>query len=84
MIEDIEFSVSDSARCKACKELILKGEPRGMFTISGQTYKGNGYFCSKCTKEKLKVELVQLKERIKRFEKMKKEAVKVMIVKGLK
>jgi hypothetical protein len=84
MIEDIEFSVSDMAKCKGCKETILKGEPRGKFTIKSSNYSGYGYFCSKCTTEKLKRELIELKQRIKEFDKMKKEAVKVMIVKGLK
>lgn len=81
MIEGIEISPSDRARCKGgCGKIIGKGTPRGIET-SKQSYGiSYTYFCYKCTKRILKEQIEHTKELQEELEKDIKEHKKEIIV----
>lgn len=83
MIDKTEISPNNRAKCKDCREKILKGMPRGITTI----YYGIGYTCYRCTKnriERFEVHCKQMKiDYAKIMKKCSKRIKTAIIIKEL-
>jgi hypothetical protein len=54
MIEELEKSPSNRAKCVKCQKTIILGELRGVENISIGIRNGFKYYCSKCSLSELK------------------------------
>ncbi len=80
MINEIEISKSDRAKCNRCRKLIGKGLPRGLKTIERGMYRSENYFCHKCTLQIIKEEIEQLKQLEVELNQMVKDKNKEVII----
>jgi len=80
MIEAIEISPSEKARCKRCGRFIPKGTPRGIKSERKSNYTAYTYYCHRCTKEEIN-EDIELSKRLKeQLKKMIKQQNKEIIL----
>jgi len=82
MIEDIELSPSNSAKCNSCSKIINKGVPRG-YRINNK-YGSKECYCYKCALIYIDDGIKMLKETKIRLKKMIKQNSKAIILEELK
>jgi len=80
MIEGIEISPSDRARCKRCGKKIPEGTPRGVKSEKKSNYTAFSYYCYKCTKIEIEEDIELSKELKKELNKMIKKQNKEIIL----
>ena len=83
MIEDIEISPTDRAKCKGCGNLIGKGTPRGIEVIKQNYGYSNSYYCYKCSQLKIEKDKKYLEETKEKLNKLIKEKTKEIIASEL-
>jgi len=80
MIEDIEISPTDRAKCKGCGNLIGKGTPRGVITTKQNYGYSNSYYCYKCSLLKIERDKKDLDETKKQLKKLIKKHTKEIVL----
>ena len=85
MIDGIELSKSDRAKCSNCGKKIGFGTPRG-YELVGQSFGGfsKKFFCYECTEKNLEQNIKTLKEIKKKFKKMIKDNQKAIVLQEIK
>ena len=79
MMDEIELSKSDRAKCKVCGKKIGKNTPRLIVSTAGYRI-GYSYYCYKCSKDKLKNEINRIKMLQNKLNKMIKSQNKEIIL----
>jgi len=80
MINDIELSPSEKARCKRCGRIIPKGTPRGRSSKYHNNHYEDSYYCYKCTELEINEDIEFSKELKKQLKKMIKQQNKEIIL----
>ena len=80
MINGIELSPSNKAKCVSCGKTIGKGTPRGIEEMNKDNYTSARYYCHKCTIELIEWSIENQKELLKDFKKLIKKNPKVLIL----
>ena len=83
MINGIELSPSNMAKCVSCGKKIGKGTPRGIEEMNKGNYLSARYYCHKCTIELIKWNIENQKELLKDFKKLIKKNQKALILEKL-
>jgi hypothetical protein len=87
MVEKVEVSPNNRAKCRYCGEKIGKGEPRGIFydtyTVGGNIHPTIKYYCYKCAKTKIKEQLTKALTLQQNLRMMIKDCQKAILVNNL-
>lgn len=81
MVDYIETSPSDRAKCRNCNKKIGKGTPRGVINLDWKT---THYFCYKCAKFKLQQNINELRAWEFKLKQLIKKSKKEIILMELK
>ena len=80
MVDNIEISPSDRAKCQKCGKKIGKGTPRGVIATRQSYGYSNYYYCYKCAELKIKEGIEELKEHSKELKRLIKKTQKEIII----
>lgn len=83
MIDDIEISKSDRARCCRCGNKIGLKTPRGIRLITQNYGNSKVYYCYKCAGNTIDINIIDLKELKKELKKMIKKNQPAIILEEL-
>jgi len=78
MIEGIEISKSDRAKCRGCGKKIGKGIPRGVEGNYHNNHREYIYYCYKCLGEKFEIDKKDAERLSERIGELKEELNKMI------
>jgi len=83
MLDEIELSKSDRARCSRCGKKIGLKTPRGIRLIAQNYGNSKVYYCYKCAEIEIDINIIDLKELKKELKKMIKKNQPAIILQEL-
>jgi len=83
MIDEIELSKSDRAKCFRCGKKIGLKTPRGIRIIAQNYGESKVYYCCKCAGNTIDENIIEQKELKKELKKMTKKSQKAIILQEL-
>lgn len=83
MLDSLELSPSDRAKCSRCGKKIGLKTPRGVSLLKQSYGYSESYYCYECSEKEIDESIISLKELKKELKKMVKKSQKAIILQNL-